>query len=586
MLSEIVFRTLLLTPGDMFLRKIPVAYKVLQLSALPSLGITWSIRSSMTITEKLGTKRSRRILQTSWMTYTTLFLPCIAGTLWFQLLYLKVPTQNRCALLSHAVRIVLSHCSENATLLTSLLNVALDHKLDFEASLLLHGIVSLSLSSPPDTSDIPFICWPVHASFFLDLYTQWNSSGSSNATFFRILLSVLEASQDKRVWSTQALHSIAQTMYAQDFASYLRLISISSTFAAAEPFTTSVASQFEVHKSLLSRISACLKMILEQLPPITIEHDPDRSVKAYSNDVGEMLTWVLSLICSLKVSQVSDGIEAELQGIALSLSTQWLTVQPSPLQSLVEKLSVTLPRVSTFTPLVTKVFKDSNGCLRVFRAAIQDIASMLFSLNLLNLHASLLGCTLRHIENSSHESELEIKNGVLEIQNYRHELIKLADEAEDIFVRPYDSLVTESLSERSHTIATPLRQELFRDISEWEPGSLVRKLKHGTSAKKRKVAHRQYLIASEHDGRSTALPPGHGQINSRITPGREFLFSTLLSRAVSKRAILHPIEQLPCIPLEEFSQENDSMSDDGCQPVFFSDDALDLFTCTSTSTRS
>ncbi|KAG6891757.1 hypothetical protein C0992_006178 [Termitomyces sp. T32_za158] len=472
--------------------------------------------------------------------------------------------------------------SNNATLLTKLLNVALDHKLNPEASLLLHGIVSLSLSSPSDTPNIPFICRPAHKNFFLDLYTQWNSSGSSNATFFRILFSALEASQNARIWSTPALHSIAQLMYVQDFASYLRLISISSTFIA-EPCTTSVVSQLEARESLLSRIYTWLKTILEQLPPTTIERGSDKSMEAYSDDVGEMLTYVLSLICSPKASQVLDGPEAELQGIILSLSAQWLTVSVDsiPLQILVEKLSVTLPRVSTFTPLVTKVFLDSKGCIRVLRTAIQDIASTLYSYNLLHLRASLLGCTLRYIENPSHERELATKNGVPKLQNYRHELIKLADEAEDKFVKPHESLVSGSFPQRSHAIATPLRRELFRDISEWEPRSesWIRKLEYGTPAQKRK----------EYGSRRPTLRPDHGQ-SFRITPGRKFLFSTLLSRAASRRAILHPIQPLAYIPSvsEEFGkadQENDDTSDDDCQPVFFSDDALDLFASASNSTQ-
>ncbi|KAG6878554.1 hypothetical protein C0993_004453 [Termitomyces sp. T159_Od127] len=477
--------------------------------------------------------------------------------------------------------------SDNATLLTRLLDVALDHKLDFEASLLLHEVVSLSLRSPSDTPNFPFICRPIHANFFLDLYTQWSSSGSPNATFFRILISALEVSQDVRVWSTPALQSIAQIMYIQDFASYLRLISVSSIFAA-EPCTTSVASQFEARKSLLSRISIWLKTILEQLT--TIEHDPDGSVTAYSNDVGEMLTCVLSSVCGPKASQVPSGLEAEIQGITVSLSTQWLTVLSLPSESLVGKLSMTLPHVSTFTPLVEKVFLDSNGCLRVLRTAIQDIASTLYSLNLLHLHASLLGCTLRYIENSSHERELAAKNGVAEIQNYRHELIRLADEAEDRFIRPYESSVSKSFSERSHVIATPLRRELFRDISEWEPrsGSWIRKLEFGTSTKKRKVTHGRYLNASGHESRSTALKRDQVHMHPRVTRGREFWFSTLLSRAASKRVVLHPIQQLPYLPTEseeigKTDEESGNISDDDCQPVFFSDDALNLFACTSTT---
>ncbi|KAG6862311.1 hypothetical protein C0995_016009 [Termitomyces sp. Mi166 len=502
-------------------------------------------------------------------------------------LYDAIPAEyRRCALLSHALRLILSHCDDNATLLTRLLDVALDHKLDFEANLLLHGLVSLSLSSPSGTSRSPLICHPAHANFFLDLYTQWNSSGSSNATFFRILITALEASQDNSALSSKAVHSVAQIMYVQDFTSYLRLISVSSTFAA-EHCTASIAFEPEARRSLLYRISIWLKVILERLPSAT-QYEPCGKAKAYSNELGEMLTYVLSLVCSLNALQVPEGLEADIQDIILSLSTQWLTVRRFPLQNLVERLSVTLPRVSTFTPLVAKVYVDSDGCLHAFRTAIQDMASTLYTFDLLHLHASLLGCTLCYIEHPPHERDLAIKNSVPEIQKYRHELIELADEAEDRFVRPRGgSLVSESSSARLDAIATPLRRELFRDISEWEPrsGSWVRKSEQDRSAKKRKVTHSRRLIASQWDSRISARSPKseHGHMNFRASSDYKPLFPMLLSRAISKRAILHPIQQLPSIPSVSEAQESENTSDDDCQLVSFSDDALDLFAWTSSS---
>ncbi|KAH0589301.1 hypothetical protein H2248_005063 [Termitomyces sp. 'cryptogamus'] len=507
-------------------------------------------------------------------------------------LYDAIPAEyRRSALLSHALRVVLCHCGHNATLLTKLLDIALEHKLDFEASLLLHDLVNLSLSSPSDGSKAPLICHHAHTNFLLDLYTQWSSRGSSDATFFRILITALEASQDVNAWSSKAVHHVAQIMYVQDFASYLRLISVSSTFVAGL-CAASAVFESEARTSILSRISLWLKMILEQLPLAVVEYDAFGNVK-YRNDVGEMLTCVLSSIRSHKGLQIPDGLEADIQAIALSLSTQWLTVQRIPLQCLVVQLSVTLPRVSAFTPLVSKVFVDSDGYLPTIRSAIQGMASALYTLRLLHLHASLLGCTLGYLEQPYHERELARKNSVPEIQKYRHELIELADEAEDRFIRPHGFFVSESFSERLHAIATPLRQKLFRDISEWEPrfGSQIRKSKYNTSAKKRKFTstHGRHLIASDCDSRNSVLPPKleHEHMNFRAAPDKP-LFSTLLSRAASKRAVLHrhPIQQLPCIvPVSKkaYQQGSEKMSDEDCQQVALSDDALDLFAWPSRS---
>ncbi|KAG6866614.1 hypothetical protein C0991_000724 [Blastosporella zonata] len=507
-------------------------------------------------------------------------------------LYNAIPTEyRRCTLLSHALKLILTHCGDNATLLTRLLDVTLDHKLDYESTSLLQSLVSLAATRSP--SNTPPICHSTHSNFFIDVYTRWTASGLPETTFFRIFIKALEVSRDRDIYASKAVNNIVQVMHTRDFASYLQFICVSSVLAVESRGPT-LAPESEATEPLLPRISLWLKPILVSLPSTTTGWEALQALAKYSDDICELLVYILPLVCNTGVPELPERLGTDIQTVLLSLSVQWLAVRGLPLQKLIEKLSVTLPHASTFTPLVAKAFADSDGCLDAFRSVIQDLSTTLSLSNLLHLNASLLACALRYIEQPSYERKLATRSTTSEIQHYRHQLITLADEAEDRFVRPRAKSLVSQCERPPCPITTPLRREMFRDISEWEPRSgmwLLKSEDRRSARKKRKMAEGRisFPLRSQRSG-NLGLPPNSGHAKVQASNGHKPMFSALLSSAAAKRAMLHPPQKLPCVRSQSEARDvsaNDMEgSDDDFQPVSFSDDdALDLFGWTSSPVK-
>ncbi|KAG6920117.1 hypothetical protein DXG01_010185 [Tephrocybe rancida] len=501
-------------------------------------------------------------------------------------IYEAIPAEyRRFTLLLHALKLICTQCGDNVTLLAKLLDVTLDHNLNYESTYLLHSLVCLALTSEPPSA-VPAICHSTHSNFFYDLYTQWTTSGSPEPTFFRILIDALEESRNHSAWASRAVNSVAQVICIRDFASYLRLISVISVLAAEL-----TASLPEVKNPVQSRILSWLKALFERLPSAAKAPDWGPAMASYHDDICKMLLCVLPLVCNPRVPEPPGSLVADLQGIVLSLSTQWLAMRQLPSHNLIDELSMSLPHASTFTPLVAKVFVESGGSLQTFRTMIENLSATLSLPSLLHLNASLLACVLLYIEYPSRERELAARSSAAEIRDYRHHLIRLADEAEDRFVRPRAKpSIAQSFTERSCVIATPLRREMFKDISEWEPrsGVWLRRSEDRRSARKKRK-----LNSSHCNSREVALPFGpsagsnHSQTIVQDSKGRTPTFSALLSSAASKRAILHPVQKLPCVRSQSEARDigfgDSENSDDELQPVSFSDDALDLFGWASSS---
>ncbi|KAG6813685.1 hypothetical protein H0H92_008533 [Tricholoma furcatifolium] len=509
-------------------------------------------------------------------------------------LYVAIPTEyRRCSLLSHALKLILSRCSDHPTLLMKLLDVTLGHHLIYESTCVLHAVICLAFSKRLPTKAAP-ICHSAHFNFFTSLYSRWISNGFSDSTFFRVLIDHLEESQDPEAWASRAVHDVVQAMHSQDFAAYLRLVSASLQLSIGIP-AGSYENELTENHPLLSRTSEWLSILLELHPSICGLSDPGKTNVARFEEIGDMLTCVLPLVCRPGDIEFLDGLD--IQPLLLSLSVAWLSTSTwqseTPSQSIIDQLSTTLPCPRTFTPLIAKIFTDSKGCLDDFRTAIQRITSALPAPALLHVKASLLGCALHYIEHPSRERELATKNTAFEVQSYRHQLINLVDDVENMFKMPLTkSSIAKFPSERANVFATPLRRELFRDISAWESklGSCSRSEDRQLVRKRRKLAQSRYCSSSHIERKSlpfrSSLRPDSGQILDAKTA-----FMSLLSCAASRRATLHPVQETPFIraqseappnPLIELDSSGDELLPND-QHVSFSDDALDLFAWASSS---
>ncbi|KAG6815223.1 hypothetical protein H0H93_010517 [Arthromyces matolae] len=486
-------------------------------------------------------------------------------------LYDAIPDEyRRSTLLSHALSIVLCYCGDDATLLIRLLEVSLDHNLYLEGATLLYSLINLALGSTSPSKPSP-VSHPKYADFFIDLHARYNFSGLSQMTFFRVLIRALKATSNSHSWSSKAVQNIAHVMYTQDYQSYLQLALSLSLYVNEHEQHHRWASIDSGRKNLLSCLFLWLKNIHERFSPIT---NRPETLEGYVDTISRMLVSLFPLISCTDATMPPQGIRADIEGVLLSLSVLCLTFRSTSLDDeIVEYLSAFLPCCATFTPLVAKLFADSMGCLQNFRDAIQDMATTFRNSDLLHLHASFLGCTLHFIELPSRERELTDKNTASEVQAYRHNLIRMTDEAESKFMRPREA----TLGRGSHfevqcTISTPLRKELFKDISEWDP----------RSAKKRKLVH-----PHRQQDRVDQLKP---LVENRLSEARSSTcdrpFSTLLSSAASSRALIHQNEILqagltgPKAPERPRAYQNRGPvydDDDHFQCVSLSDDALNLF---------
>ncbi|KAF8054161.1 hypothetical protein FPV67DRAFT_1188109 [Lyophyllum atratum] len=547
-------------------------------------------------------------------------------------LYDTIPLEyRRWAVLSNALCLILNSTVHHPTLLIALLEISLGHTLYHESYILLRHVLYLALC-PTTPSRTPPVCHAAHSNFFLDLHARWNAGGLSETTFFEVFLEVIEEVQCHDAWACKAVHKLAQVMHSRDFSSFTRLISAIAGFDASSGRRNFVPIEGSSREPKGDRFHTWTKMAFDRCP-VPSSSGQSKETTEHIHAMGEMLLSTFASGYTYRKSSVAAQLSPipDVHGLLVCIATCCLASQShNRLASvyLIDSLSDTVPQACTFTPLIAKVFSESAGRLNDFQQKLEHLASTLRASRLLLLEASLWACALRHIEHPMHERRLAACNGTVHIQNYRHQLIGLADDAESrcfgheaietprtVLSRSNGSLNNPSSSSRNH----------LNGAWEWEAlvGCWIRKMEDPMSArKKRKIVHVQphsqrihqseSLVGRKHASAPIASFGGslgadvmkthdakvhrihdachHKQADSslRLT---SIKFSSVISDALSKRASLHPTpttrihshsSRFPIHPSS--SPSGGRLNDENLHRAFPpSDDSLDLFAYSSSS---
>jgi hypothetical protein len=514
-----------------------------------------------------------------------------------------IDTQNRFALLSHAINLVLSTTIHHPTLLSLLLDVSLAHGLLYESNTVLRALLFVALS-PASTGASPPICHPAHSVFLLELRTRWLGDGFPDQAFCRIVVEVLHAVQSSEAWECKAVYKLAKDICGSDFLSFMELVG-GCTNVALE-LDDSNRGKITAKRSKQqdnTRVAMRLWTRIRQWLDIACDHsitteDPREWSLENSDAVYAFLELSLSClhhdICSV---DNADTIHVDLQGAIVCLATLWLSspfILNSQTDSIINRLREITPRSSTYVTLVTKIFVKLS--LDLGQSKLWSFAAILRLHDLLHLEASLWACALCHIELPTPEHLFRSSN---KIREYRDHLIDLVDDAEHrcfgVGVPSPGSPHTPS----GHAKVDDSGSTAGRLNCEWQWEATLRcwvrkDNGHPSFKKRRKIEHAEALSLS--GSRSSCLRHSAGiTVHTRdmrlpLQPSSSN-FTSLLVDAFSQRTVLHDIREKKT-QVGDLRRQRKSLSSPSLdshnnehQEVISlpSDDLLDLFICEASS---
>lgn len=475
---------------------------------------------------------------------------------------------------------------------------------------MLKALLTLALS--PDILSKPKspICHPAHANFLIDLRARWNTAGFAERAFLHTFLQVIATVEDGGAWTSKAVQNFIQELCYSDFPSFIQLLNACASAPADNPQTKAETKTIDSREPIHTLLLKWITMGFDHYLSWSMDGFVEPCMIAETSEA--VLDFVKSSLASdsdhrTALSEASETLP-ELQDPILSFATHWLrtsdSVNPTDLSFVVNKLRKVVPHTSTYTRLVAKIF--SSLSFAEGQEALHVFSQVLRSFGLLRLEASMLACTLRHIERSECERILLINNNVDQIRNYRHRLMDLVDDAEKrCFGR-------DPIASNLNMTPTP-HDTLDRGDREWQweatIGCWVRNAQ--PSAKKKREVKGDHRLRSltfslRHSDR-TSLRRGSwrqptrsdsgsclrrrsdeyhsestGEFNGTRPPllSKQTNFVSLLADATSKRASLHTerrdhIELGSSPPPESECDPRDSWES---QPNFPpSDDFLNLF---------
>jgi len=266
-----------------------------------------------------------------------------------------------------------------------------------------------------------------------------------------------------------------------------------------------------------------------------------------------------------------DPLKADICEVNLCLATWWMVSLSSSVAPdvtpLVRRLKDALPKPSTYTPLIEKIFLKAS--LDSAQAELKSVTWVLRSQGLVRLEASMWGCALHQVEVPSCERLLSTRSSAEEIKKYRDQLVQAVEDAEH---RCFGMKAVEARKPQP-VVKTPISKNgvhLPKSVWRWEAmvGCWIRKMDDPTPARKkrklecvpsqRRARHR----ASHPSLRSTprnriprlSLEPLKTRERHKADRPEErkgpfddmsnsFNFASLLSDALANRTVVHGVNK-------------------------------------------
>ena len=487
---------------------------------------------------------------------------------------------QRCTIISQAIRIILNSNSHQPALLYALLETSLEHHLH-ESTILLSSLLSAAFGSVPICGAHPPICYAEHANFLQDLRTRWNAGGLSDQTFFDTFLGAFQMVRDPAVWCCKSVRNLVRVMCVRDFSGFML-------------FLGSFAQLVEEDNEGGSEAVQPWKWFHKW---ITIALDRLLSLDAVSLESGDSVAITESLVSMLTLGvrpeeSVLDPLKADICEVNLCLATWWMVSLSSSagpnMTSLVSRLKEALPKASTYTPLIEKIFLKAS--LEAAQADLKSVTRVLRSQGLVRLEASMWACALRQVEVPSCERLLSTRSSAEEIKKYRDQLVQAVEDAEQLCF----GMETVDARRPQISVKTPVSKSgvhLPKSVWRWEAmvGCWIRRMDDPTPARKRRKPE---CVPSQRRVRHRASHPSlRSAPRTRIpklsleplTQARDrdkamerkgpfdnksdsFKFASLLSDALANRTVVHGARA------ENISRR-----------VSFEMDDMDLFACRTSS---
>ncbi|KAJ7594720.1 hypothetical protein C8J56DRAFT_927478 [Mycena floridula] len=448
-------------------------------------------------------------------------------------IYEEIPVQyRRWTLISHAFFIVLNASYHHPTLLSILLNVALEHGL-MESETILRALLVVSMS--PNSALIPPICHAVHSGFLTDLHERWTSAGRPVGTFISILCDVLEEVQCSHAWSCKALCRLFSDRGGPELSALTNLASSLVHFLAD--------GGRRLEQSMTLAINKQVQLWLHS----------NFTLLRLSDGTSTVWQPVLSFLETCRVHS-STNLNVDLQAAVISVATELLRSFHAPLSDRelanVLQLLDLKPSTSSYNFFIASTFGAVTGAetLVECKAQVAQCAKLLRTFGLEQLEASLWACALRHVDTGS----LAIC-GASKVEEYRRELMALVEDAEQ---RCFGSA-----SDISY-LPSPIPKPIPR---------LLR-----PSAVPRAIRSRPSLPAAPLSilNRETRTAPPMPEVTRCHKKQRRT--ASILSVAFSQRDVLHPPKKstkIPPVPKFDDSEsdpENDIPSSEDCLNLFAS----------------
>ncbi|KAF6760038.1 hypothetical protein DFP72DRAFT_883009 [Ephemerocybe angulata] len=480
-------------------------------------------------------------------------------------MYEAVPMACRGWLLtSHALGIILNTCPHHLTLISTLLDETLDHRLDNEVAQLQEALLLVAFRPKPNGP--PAICHQAHSKFLTEWLDRWITVGFSPSTFTVGLLRVLSKTLSSEIWTSKAMETFIRRLYHLD----------STAQSILKPHTGTRDTLTDLSEAL----SQWFTFIIGRPVSLPVDSPQNPSLSAAFFELIQASRFILSPDTTASALTLRDGV--------ISISLTWLvynrsTAPPTYLQMVEAMLASFIPQPSSFHGLVQHIF--SGGSLQAGRRRLQLYASEIGRNKLARLEASLWGSTLYVVENLEGDNHLS-PHDKAELKTYRQQVMEFVDEAESqLFDGPsHDDTILVVPDPRETDVPLVPQSPWTKGNWRWEPliGSWVRQqaLTAGaaTERKKRRLtfvtpvkqAAAELSNLSEDFWTHTPRP----KFRSRGTPraaekipallSKKPNFTSLIANAGSQRTVLHPVSTNCGLSFEDTNTHVPDVPNDWC----------------------
>ena len=449
-------------------------------------------------------------------------------------------TRSRWTLLSHALSIVLDGCDHHPTLLSILLDVALEYHLLYQSTVLLRALLVASVT--PLHQGEPALCHPAHSGFLIELRNRWTSADRLESEFLNALSVVLEDAHCSASWCSKAVARLIKDQCRRDpvllsdvaftainYIAQPKLHYTARTYKRSEPARDGVQTYSIVDKRLTVWISSVFTLLFS-------------ATESHVSIYRPVLSF-LSLRRQLDIHyRPGTCLSDDLTGALVCTATLLLfacnsSLEQADIQILVDFLVEIKPTTKTYSLWIESTFGLATpAAILDCKSRVQSFARFLGLFGFLRLEASLWACALRHVD-----AGLLSICGSQEVKIYHDELMGLVDDAEQRCCRSLTNVDDDSDKANEWN---------------WEPlvGTWIRK------STERRSSYRVSTRPPENAKGCGPLTRSLSRKKRRLESGRDF--TCVLSNACSNRQILHPKGAKTAIecPSDELPSSDDALN--------------------------